>query len=582
MRKKRVAPMTPPRKRKTTKPRGARPASSRRANPAGRDKLTSVDGRKPAAVGNPMTRTDAWQFVVQAWAANPAPNMKDQRNDAWMRAARAIGGDESRFTGDDWERVAEIAGREATVRPMTVQYFSLDAIQPSPENDRLYRPIDPADPELEALANSVRKDGVREALIVSSDGFIISGHRRFAAARMAGLKAVPATVDPIRRGDDLDAFVRLLATHNRQRVKNHAEVLREELVLTDPATAYRALVEHRRAKTRPSPGFAELASIERRERAARCRISSAKTPFLDAVLAILEQNREFWPLSIRQIHYRLLNRPPLRHAAKPRSVYRQDEASYKSLLDLATRGRLNGLIPWEATEDETRPCETWHTFESVRPFVRQELRTFLHGYWRNLMQTQPAHIEVLGEKLTIRSIIEEVCERYTIPYTIGRGYSSILPRRAIAQRFENSGKDRLIVLVLSDQDADGMGICESFATSMREDFGVVLEAYKVAITIEQARAMRLPTNGMQAKESSAQYERYVELYQTTDAWELEALEPSELQRQLINAIETVIDREAFTREVAAERTDAAVLEAWRKKAQAGLSDLLDGESATAP
>jgi hypothetical protein len=65
---------------------------------------------------------------------------------------------------------------------------------------------------------------------------------------------------------------------------------------------------------------------------------------LAAVQHILAQRVEFWPLSDRSIHYALLNDPPLRHAAKPDSVYANDRASYHDLTDLLTRARPNGWV----------------------------------------------------------------------------------------------------------------------------------------------------------------------------------------------------------------------------------------------
>ena len=63
----------------------------------------------------------------------------------------------------------------------------LEDVQPSPENDRLYRPVDASDPQIIQLAESLRDCGIQEPLLVTRDRWIISGHRRYAAARLAGL-----------------------------------------------------------------------------------------------------------------------------------------------------------------------------------------------------------------------------------------------------------------------------------------------------------------------------------------------------------------------------------------------------------
>ena len=86
----------------------------------------------------------------------------------------------------------------------------LETIRPSPENAKLYRPVDPNDPEVIALAESIRQYGVQEPLVVTIDGWILSGHRRHIAARLAGLKTVPCRVHPVRRDVDHDTFVTLL------------------------------------------------------------------------------------------------------------------------------------------------------------------------------------------------------------------------------------------------------------------------------------------------------------------------------------------------------------------------------------
>src|SRR5579871_1789829 len=108
------------------------------------------------------------------------------------------------------------------------------------------------------------------------------------------------------------------------------------------------------------------------------------------------------------------------------------------------------------------------------------------------MQSQPNHVEIVGEKNTIEGVIRPIAMDYTIPYTIGRGYSSLPPRYAMAQRFKQSGKEQLVLLVLSDFDPEGEDIAESFARSMRDDFGIKrIVPIKVALTSEQVQEMPL-------------------------------------------------------------------------------------------
>lgn len=59
--------------------------------------------------------------------------------------------------------------------------------------------------DLEALADSLRKDGQKEAIVCTEDGRLIRGHRRARAARIAGLETLRAhIVAPATLRDEMD------------------------------------------------------------------------------------------------------------------------------------------------------------------------------------------------------------------------------------------------------------------------------------------------------------------------------------------------------------------------------------------
>jgi len=329
-----------------------------------------------------------------------------------------------------------------------ISLVPISKICPSPENNKLYRPVQGDDPEVIALAKSIEEFGVQEPLVITQDGYIVSGHRRRVAAWQAGLRKVPCRRLTIRHGDP--DFVRLLREANRQRVKTREEILREEVVSINPDDAHRALSDYREQKARVS-----ATTIQIRPSEGRAAISKAKTPFLNACRSVIERLEDYWPLADRQIHYQLLNDPPLIHASKPASRYRNDRVSYKALVDLLTRARHDRRISYDVIADATRPVTKWNVFSSVGAFYRGQLKEILNGYWRDLVQSQPNHIEIVAEKLTIKSIVEPVAGRYCIPLTIGRGFCSTRPLYDISQRFRASDKQKLVILSISDLDPDG-------------------------------------------------------------------------------------------------------------------------------
>jgi hypothetical protein len=359
--------------------------------------------------------------------------------------------------------------------------------------------------------------------------------------------------------DDPD-FDKILVLFNAQRDKSPDVRIREQLVLTDPAMAYVALMMEREeaAKVKAKP----LTLPDRRRRS---RISEGRVPFLKACLRIIDGLEDYWPLSDRQVFYGLLNDPPLIHAKKPGSRFRNDKKSYKAVTQVLTQGRLQDLVPWEALGDETRPVVTWDVNANVGPFFRKQIDKFGTGYWRDLMQSQPNHVEIVGEKLTIESIVRPVAMKYCIPYTVGRGYSSLPPRKQMFDRFTASGKAKLIILGMTDHDPEGWDIVESFGSSMRDDFGVRnILVVKVGLTPQQARSLRLPVN-TDVKKTSSRYRKFVARFGTA-VYELEAAPPGRLQRWLDEAVRSVIDVARFNEQVELEKEDARAVAAFKKAA----------------
>jgi hypothetical protein len=445
------------------------------------------------------------------------------------------------------------------------------SLKPSPENRQLYRPVD-EDPDIKALAASIKKHGLQEPLKITLDNYIISGHRRHAALTQNGQLFCPCHVVPVRRDSmTTDAYVVLLREHNRQRNKSVAEQVREELADINPEEAHRRLC----AARNKSIFAAEYNGVHRLEiegTKRRFNISDQKADHVKYIKRVVfEDRRNYWPLSVRGVHYPLLNYDFLRNI--PRKLpYKNDDDSYQATSNLITRLRLNGTIPWNAFDDGTRPLQEFDAFRDVRQFVRQEVKNLLDGYWRDLLQTQPCHVECVCEKNTIYHMVLRVTQEYQIPTSSGRGFNGIDPWHDLYERYLDSGKLRLIVL--SDWDPEGEMIPQVGGRTLRDDFGVEdLTIVKAGVTAEQIDKYRLPPQNF-AKETSSNYRWFVDRNGGDDtAYELEALEPEAMLRDLDNVIRSVIDIDLFNREVEAEKGEAAYLETARRKAAEALKGL---------
>jgi hypothetical protein len=382
-----------------------------------------------------------------------------------------------------------------------------------------------------------------------------------------------------------DEYIGLLREHNRQRNKTVAEQMREELVDIDPAEAHEHLRQHR-IQSVYADDFNFVGALEIEGQKKRYSISDEKAEHVRLIKLIVNHRKEYWPLSVRGVHYPLLNYNFVRgyywprrnepdYGTKRELRYRNDDGSYQATSDLITRLRLNGEIPWEAFDDFTRPLKEFHAFRDARQFVRQNVNNLFAGYWRGLMQTQPNHVEVVVEKNTIYHMALKVTERYQIPTQSGRGFNSIDPWHDMAQRFWRSGRERLIVIVLSDFDPEGEMIPQVGGRTLRDDFGIDPTIIKAGVTREQIDMYDLPPMNF-AKETSSNYDWFVQRNGgNTTVYELEALSPSDMLDDLEEIIRGVIDVDLFNREVEAEEEEAAYLEAARKTAIDALKGIVD-------
>jgi hypothetical protein len=428
-------------------------------------------------------------------------------------------------------------------------------LTPSPENQQLYSD---SDASLREFASHIRVDGILEPLVVTADYYVVSGHRRLAGAILAGLKSVPCRVLHFKRSElDTDRYIKLLREFNRQRSKSIDEIIRETVVDANPEAAYRSLVQSRQQQVNNGIGAFEIVGVQH-----RCEISDNKRPFLDAVMEVIHDRSDYWPLTDRGIHYPLLNDPPLRHAKKPTSRYANDRSSYRDLCDLLTRGRIAELIPWEAIADPTRPMRIWRTFPNVSHFVEHELQNLFGNYWRKLLQSQADHHEIFVEKNTALSVVERVATKFTITITSGRGQCCKERLYQMVQRFEAANKRRLILYLLSDFDPTGDAISNATARSLRDDFRLAedrIVPVRVALRLDQVERFNLPRS-LELKEKDVNRESFIARHGVDYAVELEAMEPDDLQDELDAAIRSYIDVDLFNAEVDREKEEAGKLQ----------------------
>jgi ParB family transcriptional regulator, chromosome partitioning protein len=102
----------------------------------------------------------------------------------------------------------------------------LNSLRPNPLNPR----AELHGAGLEELAESIRAQGILQPLLITPSGTVVAGHRRMAAAQMAGLNDVPVVIR------DLD-------TSQQQEIMLVENLQRQDLSPVEEARAYRRLLD---------------------------------------------------------------------------------------------------------------------------------------------------------------------------------------------------------------------------------------------------------------------------------------------------------------------------------------------------
>jgi len=469
------------------------------------------------------------------------------------------------------------ANPDAVVLSDRIEIVPVAELRPAVVNDELYKSVRTDDPAVVELGRDIERKGLLEPIVATPDGVIVSRHRRRAGAEVAGLEVVPVRRITILSTDP--RFVEYLTSFNRQRVKSAQEQVREAVVRTSPDDARNVLLAHRATEAaREHRRIADtgLRVIAPTAASRRSVITDQKRPMLDAARAIVEQYRGYWPLTLRQIHYRLLTRDVLRNA-RTETKYVNTHGCYQDLSDLLSRARVAGAFPWEAMHDPTRPRVDWRQWDSVAPFLEEEIHDFGRGYKRNLLQSQPSYVELVVEKAAALDIAKRAAGYFHVPVGVGKGYTSVTSLEETAERFRASGKDHFLMLVAGDLDPEGENITEVWGACLRDEHGVEnLTTVKVGVNPAQVAGYGL--SPLPVKDGSSRRDRFVKAHGTS-VYELEAFEPDQLQGVIRDAIRGVLDMSLFAAEQRAESEEARYVVAYQQQVAEALKHCRPGGGA---
>ena len=462
---------------------------------------------------------------------------------------------------------------------------SVRLLKETPENWEIYRQPNENDEAFIQLRQSIAENGFlnEHAITISSDRFIISGHRRLRAADAEGLHVIPAFVrdDIVMEELSKQERLKLLADNNRgSRIKTTAELFMEEAVQIDPEEAIREAQERKAQHfTKAKTCGAEVQSIGKIR---RTDPREKRKEFLDAVLDIIHsyrQNMGDVAISGRHIHYQLLSKKVRTSSTAAGKIYGvqyywekgpkkgepKGDLGEDALSKLLCDARSGGDIPDDWIDDTTRPCFVPPS-QSLSSYLISQTNRMFKSYWSDAHREQPFHVELLLEKNTLFSLVKtKVSIPLRLPLTCLRGYGSYPAARDVATRFKQSGKEKLIAVYISDLDPEGINMPASWKKYLLHDFGVDATVIRAAVTPEQVEKYNLPPD-TSVKLASSRAKSFIRDH-GEDCWELDSMPPQILVDEITKAAEACLDINIVNAALIQENQDEVRLATFAKMIQ---------------
>lgn len=132
-------------------------------------------------------------------------------------------------------------------------------------------------------------------------------------------------------------------------------------------------------------------------------------------------------------------------------------------VDICSNDAAREFINVESLDYPTADREALRIVRTVRNWVSAYQPV---SFWDD----KPVYIQMLVEKIDLRELFKDVCERYYVPLANGRGWSDINTRAEMMQRFaehEAAGR-QCVLLYCGDHDPGGLAISDAIRANMAE------------------------------------------------------------------------------------------------------------------
>lgn len=263
--------------------------------------------------------------------------------------------------------------------------------------------------------------------------------------------------------------------------------------------------------------------------------SASTRPVADAIISVVDDLQEYWPLTVRQVFYQLVGK----------TVIPNNLAHYRKVSRILVKLREEELVPWSVIEDRSRRTTEKRGFPNVSEWLKEQL-SFLDPkyYGRCRVQDQDVYVEVSTEKDALSSILEEVLWPFCTRLNVVRGQNSATIVEQMASRFDQAvmrGQEP-ILLHFGDLDPSGRAIPRATQRNFLKRHGIDVDVRMVALTPDQVDELSLPRSLDAVKRSDPNYKAWLkELGPDQPAVELDAVHPKVLKQLLRDALTSTYD-----------------------------------------
>jgi len=278
----------------------------------------------------------------------------------------------------------------------------------------------------------------------------------------------------------------------------------------------------------------------------------------DDIKTVLDEMRQYWPLTLRQLYYRLISSdlvqaPHWKWKGKPVDMY-------PALMRTMKWMRIHNIVPMSCIKDTHRILTVKRGYDDMNDFIENRLDFTFSSYSRCLAQDQPRHLEVWLEKQALLGLVEPVADEFCRRVMVARGYNSITFQAGFYQRASYALEAGLIptVLYFGDFDPSGVNMIYAAMQTIEEELGLDdVEYYRCGIN--PSHFDNIHGSPVPIKPTDSRSRKFIEQYGAT-AYELDAFHPAELKHLVRESIKKMTDMEILEQNVNIESNELAAVD----------------------